>query len=95
VDLEGTPQNMTLLKKLKLVRKSIANLNALLCTISVIDAKKLSLLKRYRWIISFLWYALKKDSSRGIYLLQGSFVHQITYKYFAKFVTTSKQKTRG
>jgi hypothetical protein len=95
VDLEGTPQNMNLSKKLKLVRKLTTNLNAWLCTMNVVDAKGIFLLRRFRWITYFLWCALKKDSSRGIYLLHASFVHRIIYKYSAKVAMTQKQKQKG
>jgi hypothetical protein len=95
VVLESIPQNMNLSKKLKLVRKLTTNLNAWLCTINVTSAKGVSLLRKFKWITSFLWYALRKDSSRGIYLLHASFVHQIIYKYSAKVVMTPKQKQRG
>ena len=39
--------------------------------------------------------ALKKDSSRGIYLLHASFVHRIIYKYSAKVAMTQKPKQKG
>jgi hypothetical protein len=86
---------MNLLKKLKLVRKLTINLNAWLCTMNVLDAKGISLLRRFRWITYFLWCALRKDSNRGIYLLHGSFVHRIIYKYSAKVAMTPKQKQKG
>jgi hypothetical protein len=86
---------MNLSKKLKLVKKLTLNLNAWLCTMSVKDAKGSSLLRRFRWITYFLWSALRKDSSRGIYLLHASFAHRIIYKYSVKVVMTPKQKQRG
>jgi hypothetical protein len=86
---------MNLSKKLKLVRKLTSNLNAWLCTMSVRDAKGSSLLRRFRWITYFLWSVLRKDSSRGMYLLHGSFVHRIIYKYSAKVAMTQKQKQKG
>jgi hypothetical protein len=62
---------------------------------NVVDAKGISLLRRFRWITYFLWCALKKDSSRGIYLLHASFVHRIIYKYSAKVAMTPKPKQKG
>jgi hypothetical protein len=86
---------MNLLKKLKLVRKLTTNLNAWLCTMNVVNAKGISLLRRFKWITYFLWSALRKDSSRGIYLLHASFVHRIIYKYSAKVAMTPKPKQKG